>query len=88
MKVKKAISVYNGDIKYWSKRAISPSMKSKTREKLLKRQDYKCLVCGATFLPNDIIETDHIKPIARGGSHKITNLQLLHAVCHDNKGIN
>ena len=88
VKIKGTVSVYNGDLKYWSRRAISPSMKSKTREKLLKRQNYKCLVCGATFLPNDIIETDHIKPIARGGSHKITNLQLLHAVCHDNKGIN
>ena len=32
------------------------------------------------FLPFDIIETDHIIPIARGGSHKTTNLQLLHAL--------
>jgi RNA-directed DNA polymerase len=37
------------------------------------------------FLPLDTIETDHITPIARGGSHKIANLQLLHAVCHDKK---
>lgn len=34
-----------------------------------------------------IIETDHINPIAGGGSYKITNLQFLHAVCHDKKGI-
>ena len=31
---------------------------------------------------------DYINPIARGGSNKITNLQLLHAVCYDKKGIN
>ena len=37
------------------------------------------------FLPFDIIETDHITPIAKGGSHKISNLQLLHAACHDKK---
>lgn len=36
VKVKGTISVYNGDLKYWSRRAISPSIKSKTREKLLK----------------------------------------------------
>jgi len=84
-KVRGEISVYNGDLEYWSKRAITPSMKTKVRKKLLKRQNYKCLACGKSFLPTDIIETDHIKPIARGGSHKITNLQLLHAVCHDNK---
>ena len=37
------------------------------------------------FLPFDIIKTDHITPIAKGGSHKISNLQLLHAACHDKK---
>lgn len=88
VKVKGEISVYNGDVKYWSRRAITPNLKSQVREKLLKRQNYQCNICGATFLPNDIIETDHIKPIAKGGSHKITNLQLLHAVCHDKKGKN
>ena len=86
-KVKGAVSVYNGDLNYWSRRAITPSMKTKTRERLLKKQNYKCLVCGTTFLPNDIIETDHIKPIAKGGSHTITNLQLLHAFCHDKKKV-
>jgi RNA-directed DNA polymerase len=85
VKVKGATSVYNGDLEYWSRRAITPSMKTQTKGALLKRQNYKCLVCGSNFLPTDIIETDHIKPIARGGSHKITNLQLLHAVCHDKK---
>lgn len=37
------------------------------------------------FQPTDLIETDHVIPIARGGFHKITNLQLLHATCHDKK---
>jgi RNA-directed DNA polymerase len=85
VKVKEDVSVYNGDLEYWSRRAISPDLKTQMRDKLLKRQNYKCSICGKTFLPFDIIETDHIIPIARGGSHKITNLQLLHAVCHDRK---
>lgn len=83
VKVKGATSVYNGDLNYWSKRSITPSLKTRTKERLLKRQNYKCVICGGTFLPNDTIETDHIIPIARGGSHRITNLRLLHAVCHD-----
>lgn len=86
VKVKGDVSVYNGDIKYWSKRAISPDLKSRSKIKLLKKQDYKCSICGKIFMPSDIIETDHVIPIAQGGSHKITNLQLLHAVCHDKKG--
>ena len=85
VKVKKDVSVYNGDLKYWSRRAITPDLKTKTKDKLLKRQNYKCFICGKTFLPFDTIEPDHITPIAKGGSHKITNLQLLHAVCHDRK---
>jgi len=88
VKVKDAVSVYNGDLKYWSRRSITPSLKTKTREKLLKRQDYKCSICGNYFMPNDIIETDHITPIYRKGAHKISNLQLLHAICHDKKGLN
>ena len=85
VKVRKDVSVYNGDLEYWSRRAITPNLKTQTKDKLLKRQNYKCSVCGKTFLPFDVIETDHITPIAIGGSHKITNLQLLHAVCHDRK---
>jgi RNA-directed DNA polymerase len=85
VKVKKNFSIYNGDLEYWSKRAITPDLKTQTKNKLLKQQDYKCLLCKKTFLPFDTIETDHIIPISRGGSHKMTNLQLLHAVCHDKK---
>mgnify|MGYP001799527970 CR=1 FL=1 len=85
VKVKKDASVYNGDLKYWSRRAITPDLKTKTKDRLLKRQSYKCFICGKTFLPFDTIETDHITPIAKGGSRKITNLQLLHAVCYDRK---
>ena len=87
VKVKKDVSVYNNDIEYWSRRAITPDLKSRTKDKLLKRQNYKCSICKKIFLPSDIIETDHIISIVRGGSHKITNLQLLHAVCHDRKKI-
>lgn len=85
VKVRGTASVYNGDVEYWSRRAITPSLKSKTRDKLLKQQNFKCSACGIPFTPNDIIEIDHIKPIARGGSHKMSNLQLLHAICHDKK---
>jgi len=66
-------------LNYWSRRAITLDLKTRTRDKLLKRQNYKCSVCGKTFLPFDIIATDHITPITKRGSHKITNLQLLHA---------
>jgi RNA-directed DNA polymerase len=80
------VSVYNGDIKYWTKRAITPESKTKSRDMLLKKQDYKCAICGLKFFPGDVIEIDHIESKARGGKHKIANLQLVHASpCHDYK---
>jgi 5-methylcytosine-specific restriction endonuclease McrA len=72
--VKKDISVYNSDLEYWFRRAIPPDLKTQMRERLLKRQYYKYSLCGKIFLPFDIIETDHITPIAKGGPHKNTNL--------------
>lgn len=72
------------DISYWSRRSITPSLKTKI--KLLKRQEDKCTIYNLKFYPGDIIETDHIKPIAKGGKHVISNLQLSHASpCHDYK---
>jgi len=86
VKVKGEKSVYDGDVTYWSRRAISPELKTTTKSRLLKRQDYRCNICKVKFTPDDVIETDHIHPIARGGKHRITNLQLVHASpCHDYK---
>jgi hypothetical protein len=36
IKVKGDVSVYNGDLKYWSRRAITPDLKFWTRSALLK----------------------------------------------------
>ena len=67
-------------------RSITPSLKTKMKTRLLKRQEDKCAICNLKFFPGDIIETDHITPIAKGGTHAITNLQLVHASpCHDYK---
>ena len=86
VKIKGEASVYNGNIGYWSRRSITPSLKTKMKTKLLKRQNDKCAICNLKFYPGDIIETDHIKPTAKGGKHVISNLQLVHASpCHDYK---
>ena len=84
-KVKGDVSIYNGDVTYWSKRALTPELQTTKRLKLLQKQKYKCNICLKQFLPGDITEIDHIKPISEGGSHKLTNLQILHVVCHDYK---
>jgi RNA-directed DNA polymerase len=78
-------SVYDGNLKYWSNRSLAPELKTKRKIFLMLKQKGKCAICGVTFKPEDIIEIDHIIPKAKGGKHDTTNLQLLHAHCHDYK---
>jgi 5-methylcytosine-specific restriction endonuclease McrA len=67
VKVNGNISVYIGDLIYWSRRTIIFNLKTRTKAELLKQQNYKCLFCGKIFLPFDFIETNHnhITPIAK-----------------------
>jgi RNA-directed DNA polymerase len=84
IKVKQNKFPYDGDTIYWSSRmGKHPELKTSTA-KLLKKQKGKCNVCGLTFQDGDVIEPDHIKPQAIGGTRK-DNLQLLHKHCHDIK---
>ncbi|NJO93465.1 MAG: HNH endonuclease [Hydrococcus sp. RM1_1_31] len=52
---------------------------------LLKRQEGKCLHCGANFKYGDLMEVDHILPKSKGGKDAYSNMQLLHRHCHDQK---
>src|SRR6266849_6461242 len=50
----------------------------KVRLAVLDRDGQQCLLCGAT----EDLETDHIIPVADGGSSDIENLQTLCHHCH------
>ena len=53
--------------------------KVKTRDKGLCRH---CLINGHVTLGTEV---DHVKPIARGGTDALDNLQLLCGDCHESK---
>lgn len=78
-------SVYDGNYEYWSKRAIESEKKTRSKVSLMLKQKSKCAICGVIFKPGDLIETDHIVSKSKGGTNSSTNLQLLHAHCHDYK---
>jgi RNA-directed DNA polymerase len=85
VKVKADKSPYDGDLVYWSSRmGRHPEMPNREAY-LLKQQRGKCPHCGLTFREGDLMEVDHIKPIALGGKDEWKNLQLLHRHCHDQK---
>ena len=54
------------------------------RYKILKRDKFKCVKCGATA-KNDLLEVDHIKPLSKGGLNDPSNLQTLCRSCNFGK---
>lgn len=85
IKIKGNASPYNGDHLYWAKRTEKYSGYNHRISKLIKIQKGYCARCGTPFIPEDIIEVDHITPRTKGGSDRYTNLQALHKHCHIQK---
>jgi len=59
----------------------------KTRYKVLQRDNYQCVKCGASpkVNPNVILEIDHIIPVTKGGDNNLSNLQTLCKKCNRGK---
>jgi hypothetical protein len=56
-----------------------------TRFKVLKRDNYRCRICGVNADNGASLEVDHIKPLAKGGSNSIDNLWTLCDNCNRGK---
>ena len=54
---------------------------------VLKRDNFRCVKCGRSPSSNHAIEleVDHIKPVAKGGTNNIENLQTLCKDCNQGK---
>lgn len=85
IKIAGAKSPFDGDLVYWASRLGRHPQLRQQVAKLLKRQAGKCARCGLYFREEDLLETDHILPVAVGGEDKNSNKQLLHGHCHDQK---
>lgn len=55
------------------------------REIVIKRDGYVCGICGGAVEPDDV-HIDHVRPRARGGDHRLSNLQVAHSRCNIRKG--
>jgi hypothetical protein len=64
------------------RKPIKPSL----RFEILKRDDYRCQMCGATAKNGVTLEIDHIHPVSKGGTNEPDNLQLLCRDCNAGKG--
>lgn len=66
-------------------KAKRKSMSKKLRFDVFKRDGFACQYCGA-HPPQAILEPDHIKPVADGGTNDIDNLVTACFSCNRGKG--
>jgi hypothetical protein len=59
-------------------------LSKKTRFEVFKRDGFKCMYCGA-HPPEAVLEADHIKPVAEGGSNRMDNLVTACFACNRGK---
>lgn len=62
------------------------NVSTSTRFDVMKRDGYRCQLCGKQAKDGVKLHVDHIKPLAKGGSNAIKNLQTLCAACNLGKG--
>ena len=58
------------------------SFAASVRRRVFARNGNRCVACGAT----ERLTVDHIRPVARGGSDDLSNLQTLCSDCNSRKG--
>lgn len=60
-------------------------MTSDLRYRILKRDNFKCQICGSTQADGVKLEVDHIIPVSKGGKTEPDNLQTLCDRCNRGK---
>ena len=71
------------------KRQISTERKIMTnalRYQILKRDGFRCQICGRSQEDGVVLHIDHIKPVSKGGKTIPSNLRVLCADCNLGKG--
>jgi len=84
-KVKGKASPFDGNLIYWAKRTGKSPLIPPIKSRLIQEQHGRCGLCGKIFLPEDIIERDHIIPKSLGGKNLRENVHVVHRYCHLNK---
>lgn len=63
---------------------VRKSLTKSIRHEVFKRDNYRCVECGATN-KDTVLHIDHIIPFSKGGSDELDNLQTLCKSCNISK---
>ena len=61
-------------------------MNNSIRYDVMRRDGFKCVLCGATQKDGITLHVDHIKPVSKGGKTEMSNLRTLCNRCNSGKG--
>jgi RNA-directed DNA polymerase len=68
---------------YWeSRNKIKSKNLIPSYQKLARKQEYKCPVCGESLFNDEPIQKHHKIPRTKGGNDSYANLELVHYYCH------
>lgn len=60
-------------------------MTRELRERIMRRDNYTCKICGK-YMPDEVgLHIDHIIPVSKGGKSIEQNLQVLCSKCNGHK---
>lgn len=79
------ILYYDSERKKQNKNYQRSLMTNSLRYNILKRDGFKCCICGATANDGAKLEVDHIIPISKGGKTVPENLRTLCQACNSGK---
>lgn len=57
-------------------------MTPKLRYEIMKRDKFKCVICGRSQMDGAKLHVDHIKPVSKGGKTEKSNLRTLCDMCN------
>ena len=72
------------DVQEWFRknRAKLAKNHNKSWQKIAKRQNYVCQICGDSLFNGENIHKHHMIPKANGGKDTYSNYQFVHLMCH------
>ena len=70
---------YDPESKEYQRKILTPSL----RYDILKRDNFKCVICGRTPKKDGVtLHVDHIIPVSKGGKTVPENLRTLCSICN------
>jgi 5-methylcytosine-specific restriction endonuclease McrA len=72
-------------VEEWRGKTDDQAIPDRVKLRVWNRSDGKCQICTRKMLAGEIKHYDHIRPLADGGIHAESNLQIACVACHAKK---